>query len=437
MKINEKSVEKHNVTLTIELPASDVAKGINASCQRIATHANIPGFRKGKANRKILEMNFGKEAIFEEAFNYLVDRAYNEALREENLIPVTEADIEKVQFEEGKDLVFKATFVKKPEVTLGDYKGLEVEKKTVKVSEEQVQAQLDRIREQKAEMVVAPAGTAIENGDFAIIDFEGFVDGVAFPGGKGEAYPLQIGSGSFIPGFEEQLVGHKAGEEVSVKVTFPAEYHAAELAGKDAEFKVKVNDVKRKELPELTDEFAKENSAYETVEAMKADLEKKLQEDADHRALDAYNGALVQKAVENATVEIPEVMVESRIDQMLQEMSMNLESRGLNFEDFLKFSNKTEEALRAEYKETAEANVRADLVLEAIAEKEEVKVTNEDLSFEIYNMAQNFGADPKEVKDIIVKEGRVSMLASSIARKKAAGLIIANAKGAEKEEAAE
>ncbi len=433
MKVTANPVDQHQVTLTIEVPATDVAKGINASCQRIASQVNIPGFRKGKANRQILEMNYGKETILEEAYNYLVNKYYDAALTEQNIIPVTEPEVEKVTFEEGQDLVFKATVTKRPEVTLGDYKGLEVEKPEAVVSDEQVQAQLERLREQKAEMVVAEEGTKIANGDFAVIDFAGFVDGKAFDGGEGKSYPLQIGSASFIPGFEEQLIGAQAGDDVEVNVNFPEDYFVADLAGKAAQFKVHVNDVKRKQLPELTDEFVKENSAYETVEAMTADLRKKLEEDAAHRAQDAYHGALVQKAVDNASVDIPEVMVEARIDQMLQEMAMNLEGRGMKFEDYLKYANKKVEDLRAEYKQTAAANVRADLVLETIVEKEGIKVANEDLNFEIYHMAQNFGADPKEVRDIIVKEGRVQMLVNSVARKKAAGLIISSAKGAKEE----
>lgn len=427
-------VDQHKVTLTIEVPAKDVTKGIQQAVKRIAGQVNIPGFRKGKAPRRILEMNFGKEAILEEAFDVIAGRAYQEALTANEINPVSEPEIERVTFEEGKDLVFKATLTKRPEVTLGEYKGLEAEKQDATVTDEQIQEQLDNIRNQQAKMVVADADAKLQKDDFAVIDFAGSIDGKPFDGGEGKSYPLQIGSGSFIPGFEDQLIGHAAGDDVEVKVTFPEDYFVKELANKEAVFKVHVHDIKRKELPELNDEFAKEASSYETMEELKADLRKNMEEDAAHRAIDAYNAAIIEQAVKNASVDIPEIMVDDRVEQMIQEMAMNLESRGLKLEDYLKFSNKTMESLREEYKANAAENVRADLVLEAIAKAENVEVKPEDMNMEIYMMAQQFGADPKEVMNIIVKEGRVAMLRNSVARKKAARLIIEQAKGAESEE---
>ena len=427
-------VDQHKVTLTIEVPAKDVTKGIQQAVKRIAGQVNIPGFRKGKAPRRILELNFGKEAILEEAFDVIAGRAYKEALTANEIIPVSEPEIERVTFEEGKDLVFKATLTKRPEVTLGEYKGLEAEKQDATVTDEQIQEQLDNIRNQQAKMVVADADAKLQKDDFAVIDFAGSIDGKPFDGGEGKSYPLQIGSGSFIPGFEDQLIGHAAGDDVEVKVTFPEDYFVKELANKEAVFKVHVHDIKRKELPELNDEFAKEASSYETMEELKADLRKNMEEDAAHRAIDAYNAAIIEQAVKNASVDIPEIMVDDRVEQMIQEMAMNLESRGLKLEDYLKFSNKTMESLREEYKANAAENVRADLVLEAIAKAENVEVKPEDMNMEIYMMAQQFGADPKEVMNIIVKEGRVAMLRNSVARKKAARLIIEQAKGAESEE---
>jgi len=387
MKATVNPVDQHVVTLTIEVPAAEVDKGIKQAVKRIAGQVNIPGFRKGHAPRRILEMNFGKEAIMEEAFEVLASQNYTAALRENDIVPVSDPEIEREQFEEGKDLIFKAT-----------------------------------VREQQAKMVVAEEGATIQKDDFAVIDFAGSVDGKPFDGGEGKSYPLQIGSGNFIPGFEDQLIGAKAGDDVTVKVTFPEDYFVAELAGKEAEFKTK-----RKELPELNDEFAKEASSYETIEELKKDLRAKMEEEASRRAIDTYNADLIQTAVKNATVEIPEVMIEDRVEQMIQELAMNMEGRGLKLDDYLKFSNKTIEDLRSEYKDSAAENVRADLVLDAIATAEGIEVTPDD----IFIMAQNFGADPKEVWDIIAKEGRVAMLAGSVARKKAARFIIDNAKGAE------
>ena len=431
MKATVNPVDQHVVTLTIEVPAAEVDKGIKQAVKRIAGQVNIPGFRKGHAPRRILEMNFGKDAILEEAFEVLASQNYSAALRENDIVPVSEPEIEREQFEEGKDLIFKATVTKRPEVKLGDYKGLEAEKQDATVTDEQIEEQLNNIREQQAKMVVAEEGATIQKDDFAVIDFAGSVDGKPFDGGEGKSYPLQIGSGSFIPGFEDQLIGAKAGDDVTVKVTFPEDYFVAELAGKEAEFKTHIHDIKRKELPELNDEFAKEASSYETIEELKKDLRAKMEEEASRRAIDTYNADLIQTAVKNATVEIPEVMIEDRVEQMIQELAMNMEGRGLKLDDYLKFSNKTIEDLRTEYKDSAAENVRADLVLDAIATAEGIEVTPDDMNREIFIMAQNFGADPKEVWDIIAKEGRVAMLAGSVARKKAARFIIDNAKGAE------
>ena len=431
MKATLKNVDQHVVELTIEVPATDVAAGIKAAVKRIASQVNVPGFRKGKAPRNIIEMNYGKEAVLNEAYDFLVNQNYTAALQENKIVPVSQPEIEQVQFEEGKDLIFKATVTKRPDVKLGDYKGLDAKKEEAKVTDEQIQDQLKNIAEQQAELVVADKDAKVEQGDFAVIDFKGTVDGKAFDGGEGKSYPLQIGSGNFIPGFEDQLVGAKAGDDVTVKVTFPEDYFVADLAGKEAEFATHIHDIKRKQLPELNDEFAKANSSYETIAELKADLRKKMEEDAERRAVDAYNGELIKTAVENAEVDIPEVMVADRVEQMIQELAMSMEGRGLKLEDYLKFSNKTVEELREEYKETAAENVRTDLVLDAIAVEEKIEVTPDDMNREIFMMAQNFGANPQEVWDIIAKEGRVSMLAGSVARKKAARFIVDNAKGAE------
>ena len=431
MKATLKNVDQHVVELTIEVPAADVAAGIKAAVKRIASQVNVPGFRKGKAPRNVIEMNYGKEAVLNEAYDFLVNQNYTAALQENEIVPVSQPEIEQVQFEEGKDLIFKATVTKRPDVKLGDYKGLDAKKEEAKVTDEQIQEQLKNIAEQQAEMVIADKDAKVETGDFAVIDFKGTVDGKAFDGGEGKSYPLQIGSGNFIPGFEDQLVGAKAGDDVTVKVTFPEDYFVADLAGKEAEFATHIHDIKRKQLPELNDEFAKANSSYETIAELKADLRKKMEEDAERRAVDAYNGELIKTAVENAEVDIPEVMVADRVEQMIQELAMSMEGRGLKLEDYLKFSNKTVEELREEYKETAAENVRTDLVLDAIAVEEKIEVTPDDMNREIFMMAQNFGANPQEVWDIIAKEGRVSMLAGSVARKKAARFIVDNAKGAE------
>lgn len=436
MKVSVEQVNQHEVTLTVALEEKEVKKAIDQAIKRIASQVNIPGFRKGKAPRKVLEMQFGKEAILGEAFEMAVNKSYPEALMQEGLDPVTDPSIEKVVFEEGKPAEYKATFTKKPEVTLGEYKTFNVTKDEVKITEEDVQKQLDNIKNQHAKMVVAPEGTALAKDDFAIIDFKGSIDGVPFDGGEGKSYPLQIGSGNFIPGFEDQMIGAKVGDDVTVKVAFPEDYHVAELAGKDAQFDVHVHDIKRKELPELNDDFAKEVSAYETYAELEADLRRKLEQDAMMRAEEKYNAEVIKTAVDNATVDVPEVMVDERVENMLQEQDMKLAARSLNLDAYLKMMGKTVEDLRKEYRPTAAENVRTDLVLEAIVKAEGIDVTADDMNFEIFMMAQNFGADPKEVWDIIVKEGRVAMLRRTVSRKKAARFLVEQAMGKEAVEAA-
>lgn len=404
MNVTVNAIDKHNVTLTMTAEASEVTKAVKQAVTNIAKQVNIPGFRKGKAPRKVLEMNFGKDVIIDEAFELLSNRLLMQALVKENLEAVTAPKVERVVFEEGKDAEFTATFVKKPEVTLGEYKGLDVEKKEALVTDEDVEGQLNNIRDQHSKMVVAPEGTKIEKGDLAVIDFLGEIDGVPFAGGEGKSHPLQIGSNTFIPGFEDQLVGKEAGEDVDVNVTFPEDYHVGDLAGKPAVFHVHIHDIKRREVPELNDDFAKEVSAYASMEELTADLRKKLEADANARVQDEYNRALLDLAVANATVDIPEVMIAERIENMIQEMDMRLAANGMNINSFLAMTGKTMDELRNEYRDSAEKNVRTDLVLEAIVKAENIDVTEDDMRFEIIMMAQSFGANPNEVFDIIVKE---------------------------------
>lgn len=423
MKVETTPVDQHQVTLTIEVPAEEVAKGIKDAVARLAQQVNIPGFRKGKAPRKILEAHFGKDVVLGEASELLVNRFYDRALREQDLIPVTQADIDMVTFEEGKDMTFKATFVKKPEVKLGDYKGLTVDHTHTEVTDDMVEEQLQAMAKQHAKLV-AVEDAALENGDVAMIDFAGKVDGEAFDGGEGKSYPLEIGSGSFIPGFEEQLVGHKAGEEVIVKVNFPDDYFVDTLAGKEAEFTVNIIDVKRRELPALDDDFAKAASSFATMDELRKVAKQSLQNQVANREMEQYHNALIQKAVANADVDIPEAMVENRIDQMIEELKLNLESRNMKFEDYLAHAENSMEKLRETYRESALKSVRTDTVLEAICKEEGIEVTSNDMNMEIYQMAQNFDADPREVLKIIQKEGRLPMLAQTVARRKAAALII-------------
>jgi len=418
-------IDNNNVVFEIEVPQAEVAKAVEKAYRKLAGKINIPGFRKGKTPRNILEARIGKEAIMEEAFEILASPAYGAALDENNIEPVSRPQIEVVTLAEDKDLVFKVTVVAKPEITLGQYKGLKVAEQAVEITDEAINNEIENMRKKHAKMVVAE-GVAIADGDFAIIDFEGFVDDVAFPGGEGKAHPLQIGSNTFIPGFEAQLLGVKAGETVDVKVTFPTEYHAADLAGKDAVFKVTVNDVKRQELPELDDEFVKDVSDFNTVEELKADIKNKLEVSATEKARYEFRNEVIKQAVENATVEIPEIMVEERISKMIEDMGANLESRGMNLADYLKYMNSDMDTLRQNYRDSALASVKTDMLMEAVVRAEELEVSVEEIDAEIDVIAKGYGAELADVKAIITEQGRMSFVVDSILRKKAAELIIAS-----------
>ena len=419
------SVERvaNEATIKIQLPAAEVNKGFAKAVQKIAAQVNIPGFRKGKAPRHILELHVGKEAIKQEAFEMVANDCFRKAMADEKLIPVSDPSVKESTFEENADMELVLTITVKPEPKLGEYKGLTVEKKEAVVTEEQIDDAVEELRKRGAKMVVAP-DAVIMKGDFAIIDFAGTVDGEAFSGGEGKGYPLEVGSGSFIPGFEEQLVGLKAGDSTDVNVTFPDEYFVKELAGKEAIFKVNVQDVKRKELPELTDEFVAANSKCKTVDELKADYKEKMQKHAEEQAEADYERALVQAAVANAEFEVPEIMVEDRVSQMIEELKMNLENRRMNLDAYLKYTGMDMEKLRANYKETALENVKTDLVLDAIAKAENIQVGMEDIDAELSNIASQNGADVEEVKKIISSNGNMGLLLANILRRKSARVVI-------------
>lgn len=419
------SVERvaNEATIKIQLPAAEVNKGFAKAVQQIAGQVNIPGFRKGKAPRNILEMRVGKEAIKQEAFEIIANDCFRKAMADEKLIPVSDPSVKESTFEENTDMELVLTITVKPEPKLGEYKGLKVEKKEAVVTDEQVDEAVEELRKRGAKMVVAP-DAVIMKGDFAIIDFAGTVDGEPFSGGEGKGYPLEVGSGSFIPGFEDQLIGLKAGDSTDVQVTFPEEYFVKELAGKEAVFKVNVQDVKRKELPELTDEFVAANSQCKTLEELKADYKEKMQKHAEEQAEADYERALVQTAVANAEFEVPEIMVEDRISQMVEELKMNLENSKMNLDAYLKYTGMDMEKLRANYKENALENVKTDLVLDAIAKAENIQVGMEDIDAELANIAAQNGADVEEVKKIISSNGNMGLLLANILRRKAARVVI-------------
>ncbi len=424
MKVSRENGENQEVVLTIEASAENWDKAIADAAKRIAKEVNIPGFRRGKAPRRIVEQRIGKEALIDEAYEKFGPKVFDEALAEEKLELATYPNFERVQAEEGKPFILKATITPKPEVKLGEYKGLKIEKKVEAITDETVLEHIDKMRDRKAQMVDAPEGAEAQMGDLTTIDFKGFADGEAFEGGEGKDYPLQLGSGSFIPGFEDQLVGMKVGEEREVKVTFPEDYHSEKLAGKEAVFKCRMNKLKNKELPELDDAFVQQATVFKTVDELKKDVREKLEKAAESKAENDRRVAAIDKAAENAEMDIPEVMIEDRIDQMLHEFAMRLEQQGMKFEQYLQYSGGDLTKLRAQYRDTAKKNVRTDLMLEAVAKVEKIEVSGDDIRTEIAMMAQMYNATPAQVQKIVRQQGRLNDLAVTVMRRKTAKFIV-------------
>ena len=426
MKVTVENGENQQVTLKIEVEAAEVNKAVDQACKRLANRVSIPGFRKGKAPRMIVERHVGKDAVLQEAFDIVAPKALSKAFDEQKIDPVTRPSVDIETLEEGKDLVFKATVTPRPEVKLGDYKGLNVPKNEVSITDEDVEKQLKTFQDRQGKLVDAPEGAEVKDGDFTTLDFKGFVDGEAFDGGEGKDYPLQIGSNSFIPGFEDQLVGAKIGEERDVNVKFPEEYHAKELAGKDATFKCTIRSIKTKELPAIDDELAKKVSKFETLDELKADIRKNLEENAERTAENDQKSAAIEMATNNITVDIPAVMIDNRVTAMIQEMAMRLEQQGMKLEQYLQYAGTDIAKLREQYRETAEKNVKTDLMLEEVAKAEDIKVEAKDLDEEVAAMAAAYGATPQQVQKIIKEQGRIGDLAASVLRKKTAQFIIDN-----------
>lgn len=427
MNVTVERVE-NEATLKITAPAAEVNAGYKKAVQKIADQVNIPGFRKGKAPRAIIEMHYGKEAVKQEAFEIVANKAYSEALDQEKLIPVSDPKVEESTFEEGKDMELTIKVTLKPEPELGEYKGLHVEKKEVEVTDEQVDAQIKDMMGRDAKMVVAEEGAVIEKGDFAIIDFAGTVDGEPFSGGEGKGYPLEVGSNSFIPGFEDQLVGLSKGDSTDVEVTFPEDYFVKDLAGKEAIFKVNIQDVKRKELPELNDEYVASKTDFKTVEELRANYKERMQKAAEANAKAEYEHELIDLAVANAKFSVPEIMIEDKISQMVEEMKMSLESRKMSLDMYMQYTGQDMAKIRENQRPVAEENVKTDLVLDAIAKAEDIQVDMADVDAEIAAISAQHGASPEEVKKIIKGNGTMGLLLANILRRKAAHVVIDSAK---------
>ncbi|MER2262512.1 MAG: trigger factor [Psychrobacillus sp.] len=424
MSVKWEKQEGNNGLLTVEVAADVVNKGLDQAFKKVVKQINAPGFRKGKMPRQIFEKMYGVESLFQDALDFILPEAYASAVEEAGIDPVDRPEIDIVTMEKGQPLVFTANVVVKPEVTLGDYKGLEVSKLDQTVTDEEIEEQLKGHQARLAELVVKE--DAIVEGDTAVIDFEGFVDGEAFEGGAGQDYPLEIGSNSFIPGFEGQLVGVKSGESKDVEVTFPEEYHAAELAGKAATFKVTVKEVKGKELPELNDDLAKEIDAeVEGLEALRTKLKEAATEEKKQMSEQNLRDDLVEAAAANATIDIPEAMIESEVDRMLQEFGQRLEQQGMNLELYFQFSGQDEAALREQMTEDAKKRVKVQLTLEAISEKEEILASEEDVNAELEKMSAQFNMSADDIKRAL---GGTEVLEKDLRFQKTVEFLVENAK---------
>ncbi len=398
MSLQVEKMENNMAKLTIEVSAEELEKAIEGAYLKQRGKISVPGFRKGKVPRQMIEKMYGAEIFYEDAANALIPEAYSKAYEESKLEIVSQPKIDVVQLEKGKPFIFTAEVALKPEVTLGEYKGLKVDKVSTRVTAKEVDARLEEEQKKNAR-TVSVTDRAVQDGDEVILDFEGFVNGVAFEGGKGENYSLTIGSGSFIPGFEEQLVGVEIENEVDVNVTFPEEYHAADLAGKEAVFKCTVHEIKVKELPELDDEFAAEVSEFDTLEAFKADIKAKIKEEKLAEGNRKKEDQAVEQAVANATMEIPEAMIETQTQQMVQEFAQRLQSQGLSIEQYFQFTGLTSEKMLEEMKPQAVKRIETRLVLEAIVKAENIEITEEKFEAEIAKMAEMYQMEVEKLKE--------------------------------------
>ena len=408
MSLQVEKLEKNMAKLTIEVSAEDLEKAMQAAYQKAKGRISLPGFRKGKAPRKMIEQMYGKGIFLEDAANALIPEHYSKAVEECELEIVSQPEIAVTQAEPGKAFIFTAEVAVKPEVTLGEYKGVEVPKSETEVTDEDVEAELKKEQEKNSRTVTVEDRGA-ENGDITTIDFEGFVDGEAFEGGKGTDYPLTLGSGSFIPGFEDQLVGAKAGDHVEVKVTFPEEYQAKELAGKEAVFQCDVKKVEAKELPELDDDFAQDASEFDTLAEYKEDIKKNLTEKKEKEARAAKENAAVDKAIENAQMDIPELMTKTECRQMMDDFSRRMQQQGLSMEQYFQFTGQSMDKMMEDMKPQALKRIQTRLVLEKVAEAENIQPSEEEITEEIQKMADAYKMEADKIREAIGESGLEQM----------------------------
>lgn len=426
MSLQVEKLEKNMAKLTIEVSAEEVEKAIEKAYQKQKSKISVPGFRKGKVPRKMVEKMYGVGVFYEDAVNEMIPTAYETAAKESELDIVSQPKIDVVQIEAGKEFIFTAEVAVKPEVELGEYNGVEVAKADVTVTDEDIMAEIDKEREQNSR-IISVEDRAVEDGDMTVIDFEGFVDGEAFEGGKGTDYPLTIGSHSFIDTFEEQLIGKNIGEEVEVNVTFPEEYHAEDLKGKPAMFKVTVKEIKKKELPELDNDFVEDVSEFSTVEEYKESIKKNIEEKKVNEAKAAKEDAVIEKIIEGAKMEIPEPMIDSQVRQMAEDFARRLSAQGLSLEQYFQYTGLTAEMLVEQMKPQALKRIQSRLVLEAVAEKENFEVTEEEIEKEVTDMAAAYQMEADKLKELLTDFDKDNMK-KDIQVKKAIDFVTENAK---------
>ena len=426
MSSKVEKIENNTATLEIEVSSEQFEKGVNRAYKKNAGRFNIPGFRKGRAPRFIIERHYGEGIFYEDAINEVCPKAYEDAVEKHSLQPVDRPEIDIVQIEKGKPFIFKAVVTVKPEVTLGEYDGIEVENKEYPVTDEDVEKELDNMRESGARMVTVE-DRAAKKDDMVIIDYKGFVDGEQFEGGSAENQSLVLGSGHFIEGFEDQLIGAKAGDSVTVKVKFPEDYQAEHLAGKDAEFQVEVREIKEKELPDLDDEFAKDVSELDTLEELKKDIREKLEEKAQQRAKNELENEVIKKAAELTEVDIPDVMIEKQIDTMIRDFEIQLMYQGLKLDDYLKHMGNSKDDLRNNLRKDAKEKVKTQLMLEKISEAEGITETEEELDHEIEKLAKQYKQEDEDKFKKSLGEDELNYIKESIIIRKTAELLVEKA----------
>ena len=417
MEVTKNQLEGNKVELKVEIEAERVNEALEQAYKKVVKDIDISGFRKGKVPRKVLEARYGKEVLHKDALDILIPEGYRKALDETGIEPIDQPDIEDFHIEEDEPASFTAIVEVKPEVELGEYTDLDVEKESAEVTEEEIEEEIERDRNQHSQLVASDK-EVVEDGDFVIIDFEGKKDGEPFPGGSAEEYSLEIGSNTFIPGFEEQLIGAQVGDELELNITFPEDYNAEDLAGEDVIFDVEIKEIKEKQLPELDDEFAKEVSDYETFEEYKESIKERLQKSKEDRTQREYENKLIEKASQNAEVDVPEKMVEDELNTMFQNFTQSVSQQGMEVQDYLDYMGTDEEGWKEQNKEAAENRTRSNLVLEAIAEKEGIEISEEEIEEQIQEIAESNDQDPEQIKAFLQMQGQLDGLKDGLKMQK-------------------